>query len=293
MAPRRSPPADPAPETLFSQEALHRAWRLVRRSGEAPGTDGINRAAFERNLDRELRRLADDLITGRYQPQPVRRYTIAKPSGGRRALTIWAIRDRVAQRVAHDYLTPLLENVFLNCSYGFRPGRSVPESVRAVLRARDRNRRWVLDADIRDCFDSISPDLLRPQLFAVVPSRAVTRLILQWLETPVEKQPGRLAGVAQGSVISPLLANLYLHRFDQMLLAALPGVTLVRFADDFVVLSRRRQEAVWAMEVARRSLANLRLVLNEEKTRVVHFNDGFTFLGADFRGSWHSAAPGG
>ena len=126
----------------------------------------------------------------------------------------------------------------------------------------------------------------------MVPSRHAVRLIEQWLDTPVYKYPRLRAGVSQGGVISPQLANLYLHRFDQMLQAALPEATLVRFADDFVILCRRKREARWSMTVAKRSLGNLKLRLNMDKTRVVYIDEGFSFLGVTFKGRWHSALPG-
>lgn len=274
--------ADLAPDRLFSLAALRRAWRLVRRSGPSVGTDGVKLPDFERNLDDELKRLRHDILTGTYRPLPVNRFYLRKASGKRRPITVWTVRDRVAQRVIHDHLTPVLENVFLDCSFGFRPGRSVPEAVQAVVRARDANKRWVVDADIADCFDSIPLDLLMVQVRAAIPSALAVQLIELWIHTPVHKQPGAVAGVSQGGVISPQLANLYLHRFDQMIAAALPETPLVRFADDFILLNRRKNEARWALAVAQRSLRNLRLTLNMEKTRVVHFADGFTFLGVSF-----------
>jgi group II intron reverse transcriptase/maturase len=282
---------DPPPDVLFSMNALRRAWRLVRRSGPSPGTDGVTQDQFEERLDVELNRLRQHLIGGTYQPQPVRRFYIKKASGKQRPISIWSMRDRVAQRVVHDYLTPLLERFFLDCSYGFRPERSVDHAIQAVIAARDRGLVWVLDTDISDCFGSIQPALLMAQLRRVVPSVVVLKLVDQWLHTPVAGGPAReKASVSQGGVISPQLANLYLHRFDEMILAALPQAQLVRFADDFVIVSRSEQEAAWSLDVARRSLENLRLALNMRKTRIVHFDEGFTFLGVVFKGRWHKAA---
>lgn len=277
-------PANPLPERLFSMDALHRAWRLVRRNGPSPGSDGVTIKAFERNLDAELRRLRGEILSGNYQPQPLRRFYVKKSSGGKRPLTIWALRDRVAQRVVHDYLTPLFEVIFLDCSYGFRPGQSVEQAVQAIIQVRDGHRKWVVDADIKDCFDSIPTDLLMSQVLRVTPSSLAIRLIRQWLHTPIYRRRQETAGVSQGSVLSPQLANLYLHHFDLMIQASLPDVRLVRFADDFVILCRYQSEAEWALKVARRSLANLRLRINEEKTRIVHFREGFTFLGTTFKG---------
>ena len=222
---------DPAPDVLFSLEALHRAWRLVRRNGTSPGSDGMTAAQFDQNLAEEFAKLRGEILAGQYKPCPVKRFYVPKDSGKNRPLSLWALRDRVAQRVIHDYLTPILESQFLDCSFGFRPGRSIEEAVGAIVQARESNRRWVVDADIASCFDRIPINLLMAQVRTLVPSRLAVRLIQQWLHTPVAGQYGEKAGVSQGSVISPQLANLYLHRFDQMILAALPEARLVRFAD--------------------------------------------------------------
>lgn len=285
MHPGRAPTPEPSIDRLFSMDALRRAWQQVRRSGKSPGSDQVTPEQFEANLNIELNRLRQHLMNGSYVPTPVRRYYIKKASGKERPISIWAIRDRVVQRVVADYLTPIFETMFLDCSYGFRPGRSVEDAVKEVIRYRDRDHRWVLDTDIQDCFGSIDLKLLMDQVETIVPGAYVTEMIGKWLKTPVESQPGKIAGVSQGGVISPLLANLYLHRFDQMMVAALPQSKLVRFADDFVVLSRTDTEASWSMDVARRSLENLRLSLNLRKTRIVHFDEGFGFLGATFKGN--------
>lgn len=279
---------DPAPEVLFSMNALRRAWQSVRRNGASPGTDSITPEQFEQRLDAELNRLRQQILGGTYQPQPVRRFYVKKESGKQRSISIWAMRDRVAQRVVLDYLTPLFESFFLECSYGFRPGRSTGMAVQAIIRERDSGLIWVLDTDIADCFGSIRLDMLTAQLHRVVPSPFVLTLIDLWLHTPVgSRESHEKAGVSQGGVISPQLANLFLHRFDEMMLAALPQARLIRFADDFVVLCRTEQEVIWSLEVARRSLENLHLALNMRKTRIVHFDEGFTFLGCTFKGRWH------
>jgi CRISPR-associated protein Cas1 len=273
---------DPAPEVLYGMHALRRAWRIVRASGSSPGTDGIKLVDFEAQLEVELNRLRQQILNQTYQPQPVRRFYIQKAAGKQRPISLWAVRDRVAQRVIHDYLQPLLEGIFLPCSYGFRPERSRQQAVHAIVVGREQGLSWVVDADIADCFGSIPLPLLQHQLRRVVGSALVLKLLDQWLYAPIEGQRGQIAGVSQGGIISPLLANLYLHRFDEMLLAALPQTQLIRFADDFIILCRQESEAVWALEVARRSLENLQLKLNPRKTRLVHFEEGFTFLGTKF-----------
>lgn len=275
---------NPAPEALFTMDALRRAWLLVRRNGQSPGTDKVTPAQFERRLESELAALRAELVEGRYQPRPVQRFYQLKPSGKKRPLTIWAVRDRVAQRVVLEFLTPLLEEVFLDCSYGFRPGRRIDDAVQAVRDAMRANLHWIVDADITECFDSIPPDLMQAQVKAFVHGELPARLIGQWLRTPIAAQPGKQAGVSQGGVISPLLTNLYLHRFDQIVTSALPATRLVRFADDYVILCRRKQEAESALELSQRALALLKMRVNDAKTRVIHADAGFTFLGVTFPG---------
>lgn len=281
----KNPANNIAPDVIFSEAALYRAWRIVRGQGNTPGIDGMDLKTFESQLPIELTQLQREILTGSYQPKSVKRFYVPKPSGKNRPLSLWAIRDRVAQRVVHDYLTPIVERIFLPCSYGFRPGRSPHMAAEAVKAAYHRRLRWVVDTDIAHCFDSIPIDLLLGQVQRVVPSSLVIKLIEQWLYTPILQQDGEKAGVSQGSVISPQLANLYLHRFDQMIFSALTDVFLVRFADDFVILCRERPDAEWALQVAQHALASLRLSLNPDKTRVVHFQEGFQFLGFTFKGS--------
>jgi group II intron reverse transcriptase/maturase len=213
----------------------------------------------------------------------VRRVLVPKREDGLRRLAIWTLRDRIAQRAVHDYLEPIAERLFLDCSYGFRPGRSVGDAVAAVIGHRDAGRRWVVDADIRDCFGSMDTGLLRRMVRQVVPERAVVQLIDRWLEArifnPLQGRRAR-AGTSQGGVISPLLCNLYLHHFDVALTRR--GLHLVRFADDFVILCRRRWQSRRALVAARTALTRLRLELNPQKTRLVHFGEGFAFLGFFF-----------
>lgn len=283
------PPAALAPEALFSMNALRRAWVIVRRNGQSAGSDRQTMDAFEANTDGELNRLRQQILSGVYQPAPVRRYFIKKASGKQRPICIWAIRDRIAQRVVQDTLALILEPLFLPCSFGFRPLKSVDDAVKAIIDGWDADLRWVLDTDIQDCFASIPVADLLEQVRRVTPSPLMIKLIEMWLSTPVEGAKGEVAGLSQGGVISPLLANLYLHRFDEMLTAALPQAKLIRFADDFIVLCKSEDDATWALDVARRSLENLRLRLNLRKTRLIHFDEGFTFLGVRFKGRWHTS----
>lgn len=277
---------EPLPEDLpglFSREALQRAWRSVRANKGGPGVDGISIQKFERDLDAHLSELQRELISGTYKPRPVRRVLVPKPNGGLRPLAMWALRDRVAQRVVYEYLEPIFEPVFLDCSYGFRPGRGVADAIERVRLHREANRRWVFDADIKNCFDRIDAGILMRLIRRRVRHKAVLRLIRNWLDAEifnsVDGRPAR-AGASQGSVLAPMLSNIYLHDFDRRLIRQ--GYHLVRYADDLVILCRRKQEAHQAYRDAGRALNHLRLELHPEKTQIVHFDEGFNFLGYFF-----------
>jgi group II intron reverse transcriptase/maturase len=269
---------------------MRRAWRATRGNGAAPGVDQVTIRQFKRDRDRNLARLREELVSGTYEPKPVKRVLVPKAQGRLRPLAIWTLRDRIAQRVVHDYLTPLVEARFLPCSYGFRPGRSVQDAVQAVLEARDNNRRWVVDADIEDCFGSLDAGLLMKRVRAWVPNLVVVTLIEKWLHAPiynpVRGQPTR-AMASQGGVITPVLANLYLHTFDVQVTQMVSYGTLVRFADDFVLLCRRRREAERALSTAQGALKRIRLRLNAHKTGLVHVDEGFKFLGVFFLRNEH------
>jgi len=275
------------PHPAFSRDALHRAWRQVRASGGGPGMDGESIRAFESDLEVKLAELGQELEKGTHRPRGVRRVFVPKPKGGLRPLAIWTLRDRVAQRAVYNYLEPTFESQFLDCSHGFRPGRSVQTAVDAVLTGRDAGLRWVLDADIKDCFDDIRPDLLMRLVRQQVRDKVILRLLTAWLQARILNARGqaRAAGTAQGGVLSPLLCNVYLHPFDEALTGQ--GLRLVRYADDLVVLCRRRREAQAARQVVQRQLGRLHLKLNPHKTQVVHFDEGFKFLGVFFLRNEH------
>ncbi|MDW8318524.1 MAG: group II intron reverse transcriptase/maturase [Anaerolineae bacterium] len=266
----------------FGAEALRRAWQQVKANGGGPGVDGLDIAAFEAHLDAHLAALQTELCQGTYRPQPVRRVLIPKRNEGLRPLAIWTLRDRVAQRAVLNALEPIFEPQFLACSHGYRPGRSTQTASDAVVAARNEGLRWVLDADIQDCFDSIDPELLMQMLRRQVRDRHMLRLVELWLQARILSASGqvRAAGAAQGGVLSPLLSNIYLHPFDVALTRQ--GLRLVRYADDFVVLCRRRRDAEEAQAAAEAALQDLRLQLNPHKTRLVHFDQGFKFLGRFF-----------
>ena len=288
LAAPRGPLCRVDPEALFSLDALRRAWLKVRAAGGGPGVDGVTIRRFEKELEANLAALRAELLAGRYRPYPVKRLLAPKPGGGLRPIALWALRDRVVQRLVHDCIAPYFERHFLDCSFGFRPGRGVADAVQAVLAHRDANRRWVADVDIKDCFDSLDPNLLMRFVRRQVKDPTILRLIRAWLNARVFnalRGPWTRAGASQGAVISPLLANVYLHQVDLQLTGQ--GYHLVRYADDLVICCRRKREAQRAMEATAVALRRVRLQINPHKSRLVHFDQGFQFLGVFFLRNEH------
>ena len=385
-------------DQMVATPNLVAAWRAVRgniaagRRAYSCGIDEVSVAAFEQQWEANLAELGRSLQEGTYQALPPRWVHLRRPDGRQRTIGMLAVRDRIAQRAAQQVLGPLFEEQFLDCSYGFRPGRGVEDAVHRVLCYRQAGCEWAFDADIAACFDTLDHGLLVRFVAETVHERPVLRLLEAWLEAgilesdaEVYRVPGAwerlldnvagrfkpspsaallhlageedagdpawddgwqrqellrhwgtdallaglvatrpvlertmpalrrlvrrrgvlwgaagLAGVAalattwlllrrlaphphgtlQGGALSPLLANVYLHRFDRAMAEA--GQNLVRFADDFVLCCPGREGAEQAGQLAARELAGLRLRLNPAKSRVVSFEQGFRFLGHRF-----------
>src|SRR5574341_2510433 len=272
-------------DKVSAPEVLRGAWDQVAANRGAAGVDGQSVRMFGAQVDLHLAELQRLLAQRRYQPLPVRRHWLRKPgTTARRPLGIPAVRDRVVQAAVVNVLEPICEAEFLDCSYGYRPGRSQHQALDRVSAALAQGQTWVVEADIRGCFDGIPQDPLLDAVADRVADGTLLALLRAFLTAGVlegqDFQPTE-TGTPQGAVLSPLLCNIYLHRLDQSLTAQ--GFTLIRFADDFVVLCRSQAEAAAALQAVRQGLADLGLTLSEEKTRIVQVEEAaFTFLGYTF-----------
>jgi len=225
-------------DKVYRRDVLERAWVNVRRNRGAAGIDGTTLADVEQyGVSRLLDELAADLRDGRWRPLPARRVFIAKPGGaGQRPLSIPAVRDRVVQAAAKIVLEPVFEADMLECSFGFRPGRAAHDALQVLIDEAWRGRRWVVETDIADCFEAIPHEKLMQAVQERVCDQSVLRLLRVMLRAGVmsDGQVRRpVTGTPQGGVLSPLLANVYLHRVDRAWDVREHGV-LVRYADDGV-----------------------------------------------------------
>ena len=277
-------------DKVYRRDVLERAWELVRANKGAAGIDRQTIADVEQyGIAKLLDELAADLKDGKYRPLAARRVFIPKPGSPteRRPLSIPTVRDRVVQAALKTVIEPIFEADMLECSYGFRPGRSQHGALQVLIDEAWDGRRWVAESDVSNCFGAIPHDGLMLAIEERISDRHVLKLLRAMLRSGVMQDGAverEVTGTPQGGVISPCLCNVYLHRLDRQWPQRGQGV-LVRFADDLLAMCRTREEAEAAMIALREILAELGLELKDAKTRIVHLADGGE--GVDFLGFHH------
>jgi RNA-directed DNA polymerase len=282
----------------ITTQMVELAYRKVKSNKGSAGIDKESLEDFQTDLSKNLYKIWNRLSSGSYFPQPVREVTIPKSNGGERKLGIPTVSDRIAQQVVKAYLEPRLESEFHSNSYGYRPLKSAHDALGAV-RTNVREYSWVLDMDIKSFFDEVDHELLMKALDVHVAEKWVKMYIQRWLEVPSLSSNGDLTpkqgkGTPQGGVISPLLANLYLHyTLDKWLDKTHPEVAFVRYADDVIVHCHTQDQAETILGAIRERLRVCHLRLNEKKTKLVYCKDykrskrdypkRFGFLGFTFK----------
>ena len=274
-------------DKVYGLANLKSAFEEVKRRKGGSGVDRETIEMFERNLEENLRRLSTELASGGYRPRAIKRTWIEKPgSREKRPLGIPTVRDRIAQAALRHVLDPIFERDFAEQSYGFRPKRGSKDALRRVNKQLEEGKHWVVDADLKSYFDTIPHERLMERVEEKVSDGRVTELLRTYLkqevmETMTSWKPEE--GTPQGAVISPLLSNIYLDELDQKMEKL--GYEMVRYADDFVILVRSREEAEEALEEVKRWTAEAGLKLHPEKTKIVDAREkrcGFDFLGYHF-----------
>ena len=279
-------------DKIADEKTLAAAWHRIdrRTQGEArlrgAGVDGVTVADFAAHANTQLPALAEGLKTGAYRPKPVKRQWIPKPgSNKKRPLGLPTVADRVVQEAARGIIEPIWEEQFLDGSHGFRPGRSTDSACLMMEAHLEQGKVWVVDADITGCFDNIAHRVVTDLIARRIADGKVMRLIESMLTAGVMDGLSlnrNSAGTPQGGVISPLLCNIVLHELDTRLEAE--DIAWVRYADDFVLLCETREQAERARDIAAQALTPLGLTLSPEKTRIVHLDEGFDFLGWHYKG---------
>ena len=255
-----------------------KAYQKVRKGGKAVGIDQQSWADFDKEPERNLYVIWNRLASGSYHPQPVREVEIPKKDGSKRKLGIPTLRDRIAQQVVKDYMEKRIDKLFHENSYGYRPLKSAHQAIEQV-RQNTFGFDWVLDMDISKFFDEVDHDLTLKAVSHVMEEKWVLMYVERWLKMPVQKQDGTVEpkqgkGTPQGGVISPLLANLYLHfAMDKWLSNHYPTVRFVRYADDVVIHCSTHQQAEQVKEALINRLAEVKLKVNESKTHIAYCKD--------------------
>ena len=281
----------------IDKRKVYEAYLQVRSNGGAAGVDGVTIEEFETDLKSNLYKIWNRMSSGAYFPPPVRAVSIPKKSGGQRILGVPTVADRVAQTVAKRLIEPTLDAIFLADSYGYRPGKSALDAV-GVTRKRCWKYDWVLEFDIKGLFDNIDHELLLRAVRKHVKCEWALLYIERWLTAPIVQEDGavveRSCGTPQGGVVSPILANLFMHyTFDLWMARTFPELRWCRYADDGLIHCQSEVEAQSVCEALKTRLAECRLELHPTKTKIVYCKDDrrqgknetvmFDFLGYCFR----------
>lgn len=276
---------------------MYEAYRKVRANGGGAGVDAESIQEFEAQVGDNLYKIWNRMSSGSYNPPPVRLHEIPKGDGKKRTLGIPTVGDRIAQTVAKLYLEPEVEPKFHPDSYGYRAGKSAVEAV-GVARKRCWKYDWVIDIDIKGFFDNIDHSLMMGIVERYTKEKWIRLYVQRWLKASAQDSEGNIVarekGTPQGGVISPLLANMFLHEaFDRWMVEQFPTLPFERYADDIIVHCYTEKQAKYALQCIRSRLVQYRLELHPEKTRIVYCKDirrkgehehtGFTFLGYEFR----------
>jgi RNA-directed DNA polymerase len=279
-------------DKVYAPATLELAFTKVQANAGAAGVDGQSVARFAMRAAEYLSELSSALQTGCYRPQAVRRVEIPKGDGRTRPLGIPTVKDRIVQQAARLVIEPIFESMFCDGSYGFRPGRGCRDALREVDRLLEAGHTHVVDADLQSYFDTIPHERLMARVEERVSDGRMLDLIQAWLKADILQDLNRWTpetGTPQGAVISPLLANIYLDPLDRLMAAH--GYPMVRYADDFVILTKDREEAEAALALVRTWVAANGLALHPDKTRIANCRkkgNGFEFLGYRFeRGRRH------
>ena len=273
-------------DKVYAMATLQAAWQQVQKNKGSHGVDGMSIERFAAKQAQYLLELQQALKEGSYQPLPVKRVFIPKAGGGERPLGIPAVKDRIVQTALKMVIEPIFENEFVEHSYGFRPLRGCKLALSTVNGCLKAGQTWVVDADMKSYFDTIPHALLMVEVEKFISDGKVLKLIQTYLDQDILDGMNRwtpIAGTPQGAVISPLLANLYLHSLDKLMMQA--GYMMVRYADDFVILCQSREDAQNALALAQQWVDDKGLTLHPDKTHVGNcllVGQGFEFLGYRF-----------